>query len=117
VRCNAMAWTDETTVQAVERTTKRQCKKDEHQTEALLAKARDWNAHMFDQKSVESVMHQVTLVKECLNEARALAKRKGETLPWLECLPRQPNGIHESKRLALFVSGWRRAPHEKQGSS
>jgi hypothetical protein len=38
---------------------------------------------MFVQKSVESVTHKATLVKECLNEVRTLAKSKGETLPWL----------------------------------
>jgi hypothetical protein len=37
-----------TTARAVERAAKRQCKKDEWQTEALLAKARDWSAHVFD---------------------------------------------------------------------
>jgi hypothetical protein len=83
------------TARAVERAAKRQYKEDERQTEALLAKARDWSAHVSDPKSVESVTR-----KECLNEARALAKRKGETLPWLECLA---SGIRESKRLAPFV--------------
>jgi hypothetical protein len=33
---------------AVERATKRQCKVDGRQTEALLAKDRDWSAHIFD---------------------------------------------------------------------
>ncbi len=37
------------TARAVERAAKRQCKKDERQTEALLAKARDWSAHVFDE--------------------------------------------------------------------
>ncbi len=36
------------------------------------------------------------LVKECLNEAHALAESKGETLPWRECLP---SGIRECKRM------------------
>jgi hypothetical protein len=36
------------TTRAVERAAKRRCKKDERQTEALLAKARDWSAHVFD---------------------------------------------------------------------
>jgi hypothetical protein len=40
---------------AVERAVKRQCKTDERQTEALLAKARDWSAHVFDPTSAESV--------------------------------------------------------------
>ncbi len=50
--------------------------------------------------SAESVTRKAPLVQECLSEAHALAKSKGETLPWLECLP---SGIHESKRLAPFV--------------
>jgi hypothetical protein len=41
------------TARTVERAAKRQCKKDERQTEALLAKARNWNAHVFDQKGIE----------------------------------------------------------------
>jgi hypothetical protein len=48
-------------------------------------------------------MRQATLVKECLNEVRALAKSKGETLPWLEYLP---IGIRESKRMAPFLKRW-----------
>ena len=35
-------------IRAVERAAKCQCKKDERQTEALLAKMRNWSAHMFD---------------------------------------------------------------------
>ncbi len=42
------------TIRAVERAAKRQCKKDERQTKALLAKARDWRAHVFDPLSAES---------------------------------------------------------------
>jgi hypothetical protein len=34
---------------------------------------------------------------------RALAKSKGGTLPWLECLP---SGIRARKRLAPFVKRW-----------
>jgi hypothetical protein len=34
------------TTRAVERAAKRQCKKDERQTKALLAKVRDWREHM-----------------------------------------------------------------------
>jgi hypothetical protein len=98
------------TARAVERATKRQCKQDERQTEALLAKASDWRAHVFDAKSVKSVARKATLVKECLNEARALAKRKSETLSWLDCLP---SGIRESKRLAPFLERWaQRAAHK-----
>jgi hypothetical protein len=91
------------TIRAVERAAKRQCKKDEHQTKALLTKARDWRAPVFDPSSAELVTRQAALVKECLQEARALARSKGETLPWLECLP---SGIRASKRLAPFVKQW-----------
>jgi hypothetical protein len=57
-----------TSARAVQRAAKRQCKRDERQTETLLlAKARDWNEHVFDPKSVESVTRKATLVKECLN--------------------------------------------------
>ncbi len=65
-------------IRAVERAAKRQCKQDERQTKELLAKARDWSARVFDPLSVESAMRQAALVKECLQEARALAKSKGE---------------------------------------
>ncbi len=56
------------------------------QTKALLAKARDWSVNVFDSLSAESVTpltRKVQLVKECLSEARSLAKSKGEKLPWL----------------------------------
>jgi hypothetical protein len=42
--------------------------------------------------------------------ARALAKSKGETLPWLECLP---SGICASKRLAPFVKRWAQLTRRK----
>ncbi len=41
--------------------------------------------------------------------ARALAKRKGETLQWLEFLP---SGIRESKLLAQFVERFARKAGE-----
>jgi hypothetical protein len=62
------------TVRAVERAAKRQCRKDEYQTKALLAKVRDWSTDVFYPLSAESVTRQAQLVKECLQEARALAK-------------------------------------------
>ncbi len=62
------------TVRVMELAAKRQCKKDEWQTEALLAKECDWSAHVFDPKSAKSVTRKAALVKECLSEARALAK-------------------------------------------
>jgi hypothetical protein len=91
------------TTRAVERAAKRQCKKDERQTEALLAKARDWSAHMFDSKRVDSVTCKAALVEECLRDVWAVAKSTGETLPWLECLPK---GIRESERLAAHLKRW-----------
>jgi hypothetical protein len=90
-------------IRVVERAAKRQCKQDENQTKALLAKASDWRAHVFDPFRAESVRHQAQLVKECLQEARALASSKGETLPLLECLL---SGNRASKRLVPFVKQW-----------
>ncbi len=43
------------------------------------------------------------LVEECLKDARAVAKRAGENLPWLECLPK---GIRESEYLAAHLKRW-----------
>jgi hypothetical protein len=88
---------------AVERATKRQCKKDERQTKALLARMRNWTAHMFDVKGAISVTCKVALVEECLQDARAVAKSAGEKLPWLECLPK---GIRELERLAAHLKRW-----------
>ncbi len=42
-------------IRAVERAAKRQCKKDELQTEALRATMRNWTEHMFDVKCAISV--------------------------------------------------------------
>jgi hypothetical protein len=84
------------TARSVERAAKRQCKKDERQTEDLLAKVCNWNAHTIEPKSVESVTGKATLAEECLNKVRALAKSKNKTLQWLECLP---IGIRESKHM------------------
>jgi hypothetical protein len=39
---------------AVERAAKRHCKQDERQTKALLAKVRNWSAHVFNPLSLES---------------------------------------------------------------
>jgi hypothetical protein len=77
---------------AVERAAKRQCKKDERQTEALRAKMRNWAEHMFEAKCAISVTCKAALVEECLKDARATAKSAGQKLPWLECLPK---GIRE----------------------
>jgi hypothetical protein len=90
-------------IRAVERAAKRQCKKDERQTEALLARMRNWTAHMFDVKCAISVTCKAALVEECLKDARAVAKSADEKLPWLECLPK---GIRESERLAGHLKRW-----------
>jgi hypothetical protein len=49
------------TTRAVEHTAKRQRKK------VLLAKERNWSAHVFDPLSAESATRQQQLVKECLS--------------------------------------------------
>ncbi len=90
-------------IRAVERAAKRQCKKDERQTEALLARMRNWSAHMFDSKCAISVTCKAALVEECLKDARAVAKSAGEKLPWLECLLK---GIRELERLAAHLRLW-----------
>ncbi len=95
------------TIRAVERAAKRQRKRDERQTKALLAKARDRRAHVLDPLGAESVARQAALVKECLREARALAKSKGETLPWLECLP---SGYSGKNCEVLFLPSHSEAP-------
>ncbi len=43
------------TARAAGRAAKRQCRKDERQTQALLAKARDWREQVFDLLSAELV--------------------------------------------------------------
>ncbi len=71
-------------MQRVQMRKNRLAMKDERQMKALLAEARYWRAHTVDLSSVESVTRRAVLVKECLQEARALSRSKGETLPWLE---------------------------------
>ncbi len=90
-------------VRAEERAAKRQCEKDERQTEALRAKMSNWTEHMFDVKCAISVTCKAALVEECLMDARAAAKSAGEKLPWLECLPK---GIRELERLAVHLKRW-----------
>ncbi len=58
------------------------------------------------------VTRQAALVKECLQEACALAKSKGKTLPWLGCLPSRNRA---SKRVALFVKRWTQRAARKAG--
>ena len=66
----------------LERAAKRQCKKRKDEV-PLRAKDEDWRAHVFDPECAESVTRKAALVKECLDEARALAQSGGEKLPWL----------------------------------
>jgi hypothetical protein len=86
----------------LERAAKRQCKKRKDEV-PLRAKDEDWRAHVFDPECADSVTRKAALVKECLDEARALAQNGGEKLPWLECLPK---GIRESARLAAHLRRW-----------
>jgi hypothetical protein len=44
-------------IRAVERAAKRQCKRDERQTNALLDKERDWSEHVFDPLSTEPMYY------------------------------------------------------------
>jgi hypothetical protein len=80
-KCNA-------SIRAVERAAKRQCKKDERQTEAPIIRMLNWTAHMFDVKCAILVICKAALVEECLKDARAVANSAGEMVPWLQCLPR-----------------------------
>ncbi len=52
-----------------------------------------------------NVMLNVALAEECLDDARAHAKRKGRPLPPLEYLPR---GILEYKGLDPYLKRWKR---------
>jgi hypothetical protein len=72
----------------------------------------DWTVYVFDAKNFELVARQATLEKECLKETHALAKRKGETLPWSKCLPK---GIRESKRLAAYLKRWEKRGNKEGG--
>ncbi len=90
-------------IRAVERAAKRQCKKEERQTETLLARMRNWTEHIFNSKCAISVTCKVALGEECLKDARAVAKSAGEKLPWLKCLPK---GIRELERLEAHLKRW-----------
>jgi hypothetical protein len=76
------------TARAVERAAKRQCKKDERQTEALLAKARNWSSHVFDLKSADLVTCKAALVEECLSEVRTLERAGARSCPGSSACPR-----------------------------
>ncbi len=51
------------------------------------------------------VTRHAALAEECLDDARAHAKRKGRSLPPLEYLPR---GILESEALEPYLKRWKR---------
>ncbi len=51
------------------------------------------------------VTRHAALEEECLDDARAHAKRKGRSLPPLEYLPR---GILESEALEPYLKRWKR---------
>ncbi len=51
------------------------------------------------------VTRHASLAEECLDNARAHAKRKGRALPPLEYLPR---GILESEALEPYLKRWKR---------
>jgi hypothetical protein len=51
------------------------------------------------------VTRHAALAEECLDNARAHAKRKGRSLPPLEYLPR---GILESEALEPYLKRWKR---------
>ncbi len=62
---------------------------------------------MFDPQRVDSVTCKAALVKECLSEARALAKSRGKKLSWLECLPKGIRVVlRKSERLAAHLRRW-----------
>ena len=53
----------------------------------------------------EDVTRNAALAEECLDDARAHAKRKGRSLPPLEYLP---SGILESEALEPYLKRWKR---------
>ena len=53
----------------------------------------------------EDVTRNAALAEECLDDARAHAKRKGRALPPLEYLP---SGILESEALEPYLKRWKR---------
>ena len=59
----------------------------------------------FTASEEREVTRHASLVEECLDEARAYAKRKGRSLPPLEYLP---SGILESEALEPYLKRWKR---------
>jgi hypothetical protein len=64
-----------------------------------------YSATRFVPSYEEDVTRFALLAEECLDNARAHAKRKGRTLPPLEYLPR---GILESEALEPYLKRWKR---------
>jgi hypothetical protein len=65
----------------------------------------DLVATWFMQEEELDVTRHEALAEECLDDARAHAKCKGQALPPLECLPR---GILESEALEPYLKRWKR---------
>ena len=65
----------------------------------------DPEATWFTASCDEDVTRHAALAEECLDDARAHAKRKGRSLPPLEFLPR---GILESEALKPYLERWKR---------
>jgi hypothetical protein len=59
----------------------------------------------FMQQHAADVTRHAALAEQCLDDARAHAKRKGLSLPPLEYLPR---GILESEALEPYLKRWKR---------
>ncbi len=57
------------------------------------------------QQQAADVTRHAALAEECLDDARAHAKRKGRSLPPLEYLPR---GILKSEALEPYLKRWKR---------
>ena len=65
----------------------------------------DLSAVWFWAEDDQDVTRRAAVVEECLDDARAHAKRKGRALPPLEYLPR---GILESEALEPYLKRWKR---------
>jgi hypothetical protein len=78
--------------------------------DALLSTQGGWVAPdlvsmWFMLQQAADVTRHAALAEECLDDARAHAKRKGRSLPPLENLPR---GILESEALEPYLKRWKR---------
>jgi hypothetical protein len=77
-----------------------------HMKRQLLASG-GYNATRFVPFYEEDVTRSAAMVEECLDNARAHAKRKGRALPPLEYLPRS---VLESEALEPYLSGGENLP-------